>query len=129
VINYTSAISLARQMSRFTENLKPAAFVPVDDALPIVHRVLRCSFLPPEAVDGPEEHAFFATCASVLAAKVRRVFLTDGQVTRIYRAALKGKQAALNSEEAAFLQRLGIRGVHIFDSEVTGPGGDDAPAA
>ncbi len=128
MIKYPSAVALARQMSRFTENLKPPAFLPVDDALPIVHRVLRCAFLVPEAVDGPEEHAFFAVCASLLAAKRRHVFLTDAQVSRLYRAALKGKQAALNSEEAAFLQRLGIRGVHIFDSEITGPD-DGTPAA
>lgn len=114
---YRSDMALARQLSRFTENLKPPAFVPVDDCLSIVRRVLEASFLPVEAVDGSEEHAFFATCAAVLGASVRHLVLTPHDLSRIYRISLRAKHAALDTEEAAFLRSMGIQGVHIFDSE------------
>lgn len=117
---YRSAMALARMLSRMTENLKPPAFVPVDDALSIVRRVLDAAFLPVEAIDGPEEHAFFATCAAVLGASVRGLMLTAPDLGRIYRVSLKAKHATLDQEEAAFLRSLGIGGVHIFDSEKTG---------
>ena len=126
---FHSTLDLARQLSRCTENLKPPVYTPIDDALAIVRRVLHLSFLTPDAVDGPEAHAFFATCAMILAGKVRRIPLTDADVSKLYRSARKAKAAALDTKEAAFLTKLGISGVHIFDSDVTGEDGDGTPAA
>ena len=116
MVKYPTELALARALSRCTENLKPPAFVPVDDCLSIVRRVLAAAFLPVEAVDGPEEHAVFATCAALLGASVRGLALTGPDLTRIYRLSLKAKHASLDSEEAAFLRSIGVQGVHIFDS-------------
>lgn len=113
---YATELALARALSRCTENLRPPQFVPVDDALQMVRRALHATFLPLEDVDGPAEHALFAVFAALTDARRRRIVLRNSDLVRLYTAGLKAKHATLDQEEAAFLRRLGLGGVHIFDS-------------
>jgi hypothetical protein len=140
---YRDLDHVARKLSQVTVNLQPAAFLPLPRARALVARVLRCVFLPLESLDGgASEHAFWSCCALlhaldshaqrlgaampvpnnpaeasqlVEAMKAGTIQLDDADLVRCYRAFLAKHEDRLSADEAAFLTRLGVRGVHLFN--------------
>ena len=104
---------LGRSLSRMTENLKPAAFLPVDDALGCVDEILRACFLPASVVieNDRNEYGFFVTAASVLGYRVRtggRDRLDTPAIRRLFNAAIRGYDALEAAQVEAWKVSLGL---------------------
>jgi len=135
---YRDLEAVARKLVTMSVNLDPPAFHSLPAARAVVKTVLEAVFLPLHALDaGPREHAFWATCAALiaftrqeskrhahaleLAAKADTPVtveapreLTREELVPIYRHFLAKHEERLSAEEAALLRSLGVPGVHLI---------------